>query len=742
MAIDINYIEESIKRGITVGVVPLGGATRTRKEIDEFIKDTECFNLYLLALIDLQRLPGTRGEEYFGTRRPRWNAAFSYFQMAGIHGKPFHPWDGLSQEDLGIRKQEGKDAMNQPSIQAGYCSHSSDLFPTWHRAYLAMYEQSLFLQMVNIARAFPPQYQKRYLDACEDFGIPYWDPFLPRRKILNKYGYPITKCGIPVIMSSKDVRIRTPRQPDQPIDAPNPLYTYKFAPGNLDWAEVAGHPFREVFRDVINNPNMTLNTIRGPTPTGWTSHQYVNNTLTNAVSTAHGPALPLGSKIYRILQGPPLSYTQMATSAYVAQAGPSTNKENSLEGFHNDIHTMCGNGGDGRTGHMGLTEYAAFDPIFWLHHANIDRIFAIWQALNPDTWSWDQRLLDSPTYVRAIGDRETSTSWLIPFRRKIEEDFDPFADPGSCPRRPPKVEWWTSDALRRCSDMGYTYPELQLVKHGEKADDLRPLRQWVTDTYEWSTIYGEPPPWQSLFESEGFSRVEALPEVLRIDGTGKPISIETATTTTTKPQPKPIISTRIISWFHGRDASRNVGRGDDIDCYKHIRPLMRGHTLTHWNLTVTVRKFALNGSFQIYFFLGDFSDDPRTWPHERHLVGIDGIFANRHIEHCENCKRQDSLGLEDSDTIALTTNLVAYWKNEEVHCDMRLRSLEPNDVLPFLKYNLHWRVLDSYGRQHDARNIESLRVAIGSQEVRLPTEYGGRPEYSIERIWHDVATGA
>ncbi|KAK5196752.1 hypothetical protein LTR92_004297 [Exophiala xenobiotica] len=574
MTVNVDYIEESIKRGITVGVIPSGGAIRTRKEIDEFIKDTDCFNLYLLALIDLQRLPGAREEEYFGTRRPRY------------------PW-----------------------------------------AYLAMYEQTIFLQMVNIAKEFPPQYRKRYLEACEGFGIPYWDPFLPRRKILNKYGYPITKCGIPVIMSSKDVRIRTPRHPDLPIDAPNPLYSYKFAPGNLDWAEVAGHPFKEIFSDVINNPNMTLNTIRGPTPAGWTSHQYVNNTLTNAVSTANGPALPLGSKIYRILQGPPPSYTQMATSAYVAQAGPSANKENSLEGFHNDIHTMCGNGGDGRTGHMGLTEYAAFDPIFWLHHTNIDRIFAIWQALNPDTWGWDQRLLDSPTYVRGIGDRETSTSWLIPFRLKIEDNFDPFTDPGSASREPPKVKWWTSDALRRCSDLGYTYPELQLVKGGEKVDDLRPLRQWVTNTYGWSTIYGEPPPWRSLFESEDFSRVEALPEVSRIDGSGEPIFIATPTTATTKPKPKPNISTRMTKWFRGRDASKNGGRGDDVDCYKHIRAIMRGHTLTHWNLTITVRKFALNGSFQIYFFLGDFSDDPRNWPHERHLVGIDGIFANRHIEH-------------------------------------------------------------------------------------------------------------
>jgi tyrosinase len=37
----------------------------------------------------------------------------------------------------------------------------------------------------------------------------------------------------------------------------------------------------------------------------------------------------------------------------------------SLEGIHDNIHGIFGtNGGD-----MGYLDYAAFDPIFWLHHA-------------------------------------------------------------------------------------------------------------------------------------------------------------------------------------------------------------------------------------------------------------------------------------------------------------------------------------------------------------------------------------
>lgn len=44
-----------------------------------------------------------------------------------------------------------------------------------------------------------------------------------------------------------------------------------------------------------------------------------------------------------------------------------------LEQIHNSVHFWCG-------GTMGRVPTAAFDPIFWAHHCNIDRIWAIWQT--------------------------------------------------------------------------------------------------------------------------------------------------------------------------------------------------------------------------------------------------------------------------------------------------------------------------------------------------------------------------
>jgi tyrosinase len=55
---------------------------------------------------------------------------------------------------------------------------------------------------------------------------------------------------------------------------------------------------------------------------------------------------------------------------------------------HNDVHTQVG----GATGFMSQFDTAPLDPIFWLHHANIDRLWAVWltqaNRSNPTQSKW------------------------------------------------------------------------------------------------------------------------------------------------------------------------------------------------------------------------------------------------------------------------------------------------------------------------------------------------------------------
>jgi tyrosinase len=145
MAVNFDRLRRAHEDGLTVGVIHANGALRTRLEIDEFIKEKDMANLYILALINLQKMDS-------------WRDKFSYFQIAGkcsqdgrdatdlaltfvgIHGKPFIPWDGVRPDETTIIRNdletdfEGR-PRHQPNRASGYCSHSSNLFPTWHRKF-------------------------------------------------------------------------------------------------------------------------------------------------------------------------------------------------------------------------------------------------------------------------------------------------------------------------------------------------------------------------------------------------------------------------------------------------------------------------------------------------------------------------------------------------------------------------------------------------------------------------------
>ncbi|NER45216.1 MAG: tyrosinase family protein [Symploca sp. SIO1A3] len=99
--------------------------------------------------------------------------------------------------------------------------------------------------------------------------------------------------------------------------------------------------------------------------------QAINRPLNLALSrqfteTFRDPG-PLST--FRRLVGP-VRRAQRVNSTY-------TSYSTALENPHNAIHGWVG-------GVMGIVSYAAYDPIFWAHHCNIDRLFAEWQAAHPN----------------------------------------------------------------------------------------------------------------------------------------------------------------------------------------------------------------------------------------------------------------------------------------------------------------------------------------------------------------------
>lgn len=72
---------------------------------------------------------------------------------------------------------------------------------------------------------------------------------------------------------------------------------------------------------------------------------------------------------------------------------------------------------------------------------NVDRLFAIWQALNPNSYVTPRRATQ-PTVTTNVGATESITTGLTPFW----ESSDSF---------------WTSEGVRKTGTFGYAYPETQ-----------------------------------------------------------------------------------------------------------------------------------------------------------------------------------------------------------------------------------------------------------------------------------------
>jgi len=120
----------------------------------------------------------------------------------------------------------------------------------------------------------------------------------------------------------------------------------------------------------------------------------------------------------------------------------------SLEYIHNVLHNVTGGVSykEGM-GHMSDVLVAAFDPIFWLHHCNIDRLTAMWQALHWESWFDTQE----PTDVSQenVPDKKEDDP-LQPFHTKAN------GDPGK--------DVWTSRMTRDWTKLSYSYDTLEPSK--------------------------------------------------------------------------------------------------------------------------------------------------------------------------------------------------------------------------------------------------------------------------------------
>ncbi|KAH6668831.1 hypothetical protein B0J14DRAFT_151352 [Halenospora varia] len=366
--------------GVTTGINQQTGARPARRNILDLQNDVPTWSLYIQALNTMQQASE--------------DDMLSYFQVAGIHGRPYYAWDGYEQDPAA------------PLI--GYCTHNNVLFPTWHRPYLALFEKILADHVQVIAKDYK---SAEYQTAADNFRMPFWDwAAIPT---------------VPDVITTPTLKVNTISGLK---DVTNPLYQYKFQqfPLNETWFP----------SDRDNNLARWPNTVRHPDENGVSNHAQVNADLS---------AASLMRDTYNVFA----KTTDFDTMATGSTPGVS------FEYVHNVVHYSVGCCGTFFIGgHFSSVSYSAFDPLFWLHHTNVDRIFAMWEAINPTSFL-TPHLDSSGTFTIPIGSTDTVSTPLTPFT----------ASDGKTP--------YDSTASRSTKAFGYSYDDVpdafltpdQLVKN-------------------------------------------------------------------------------------------------------------------------------------------------------------------------------------------------------------------------------------------------------------------------------------
>ncbi|KAK6383547.1 hypothetical protein LTS17_002839 [Exophiala oligosperma] len=322
----------------------------------------------------------------------------SYFQISGIHGYPQVPWDGV----LGTGQY------------AGFCLHSAVPFPMWHRPYVALFEQIIWTYAQEIADIFPEEQRDQYQQAAFNLRFPYWDWAL----------YP----ALPDVVTQPEITVNTP-EGLQTVE--NPLFSYKFQ------SNAAGNGFP---------PSHPL--AKFGTTVRWYDDATEQSNQNAATASLRAQAPGLLSLTYQL-------FTTISDYTLFSCNNPGGNPGilNNIEAIHNSIHNSVGG-----YGHMEFPETAGFDPVFWLHHANVDRLVAMWQILNPTSYIVPTVNMFG-SYYEAKGFIDSGSTALAPFH----------SDAGST--------MFTTDGVRSIRTFGYGYPGLEdwNKTQAELASNLRRL---------------------------------------------------------------------------------------------------------------------------------------------------------------------------------------------------------------------------------------------------------------------------
>jgi tyrosinase len=162
-----------------------------------------------------------------------------------------------------------------------------------------------------------------------------------------------------------------------------------FSPQNerffLPWHRMFVFYLERICAKVLNDTTFTLPYWNYSSPTGAAIPQAFRVQNSSLFRSNRNPGVNTGQAIGTPAMLSPAS--ALAQANYLPQSNAIRGFNETLDsGLHGTVHVRVGN-----TTNMGAVPFAANDPIFWMHHCNIDRLWASWNRCgrkNPTDASW------------------------------------------------------------------------------------------------------------------------------------------------------------------------------------------------------------------------------------------------------------------------------------------------------------------------------------------------------------------
>ncbi|KAI2483415.1 hypothetical protein Ptr902_05732 [Pyrenophora tritici-repentis] len=296
-----------------------GSQAAPRLEVREMARNSDQFNLFLL------------GMERFQAKDK--NDPLSYYKVASVHGRPFVTYNNFPTPLLN---------------QAGFCPHAATIFAPWHRPFVALFEQALYLCVLEVIAEFPSNQQQHLREVASTLRLPYWDWASTRND--RSVASMLTDQFVGVTKAQGPVRIV------------NPLYKYNMGTYPTELGPGPWNSFPETLRRPLGNPTRSNNN--------------------EMVARFESARTSMANRVFDLFASK-ASWGDVTSAGIGVRTQSSGGGVDSFESLHDLVHNIAG-GESGGT--MYYLDRSAFDPMFWMHHCNIDRLVDMYHYVSPNTW--------------------------------------------------------------------------------------------------------------------------------------------------------------------------------------------------------------------------------------------------------------------------------------------------------------------------------------------------------------------